>query len=79
MDRFYPALIGFLGCEPWPEPQTLGQRLQAERRRRGLTIDRAAALLGVDEGTLGRWETGEWNVHSHRCRKLLAEFLEGAP
>jgi transcriptional regulator with XRE-family HTH domain len=59
-DRFYPGLIGYLGYEPWPEPETLGERFAAERRRRGLSIDRAAALVGVDEETFRRWERGEW-------------------
>jgi transcriptional regulator with XRE-family HTH domain len=56
----YPAIIAFLGREPWPQPQTLGQALLAERRRRGLEIRKAAALVGVDEGTWRRWERGEW-------------------
>lgn len=52
----YPAIIAFLGYEPWPEPQTLAEKLRAERRRRGLRICRAAKLAGVDEGTFGGWE-----------------------
>lgn len=59
-DRFYPGVIEFLGYEPWTEPMTLGAALRAERRRRGLAISGAALLVGVDEGTFGRWERGEW-------------------
>lgn len=78
MDRFYLALIAFLGYEPWSEPETLGERLKAERRRRGLAVSRAAALHGLDEGTWLRRESGEWNVHSTRCLNIIATFLTGA-
>ena len=78
-DRFYPAIISFLGYEPWPEPVTIGERLQAERRRRGLAVGPAATRNGLDEGTWLRWESGEWNVHSRRCRKIVDAFFKGAP
>jgi hypothetical protein len=42
LDRSWPAIIAYLGREPWPEPRTLGARLLAERRRRGLFIFEAA-------------------------------------
>jgi DNA-binding transcriptional regulator YiaG len=58
--HLYPAVIEYLGYEPWEEPSTLGEALIAERRRRGLEIRRAAELVGVDEGTWRRWERGEW-------------------
>lgn len=56
----YPALIRFLGYEPWPQARTLGEALLAERRRRGLVLKQAAKQIDVDEGTLARWERGEW-------------------
>ena len=73
--RFYPGIIRFLGTEPWPEPRTLGERLRAERRRRGLPRADAASLVGVDESTFWRWETDQWKVHSHRCQELVEAFL----
>lgn len=54
----YPAIIAYLGYEPWSEPQSLGENLTAERRRRGLSIRQAAELLKIDEGTFGAWERG---------------------
>jgi transcriptional regulator with XRE-family HTH domain len=57
---FYPAIIGFLGYKPWSEPATLAEALLIERRRRGIEIRAAAALVGVDEGTWRRWERAEW-------------------
>lgn len=74
--HMYPALIAFLGCEPWPEPETLGEALRAERRRRGLAVKQAAPLVGVDEGTWLRWELGERRPGA-RSRKLIGEFLGG--
>ncbi len=73
-DRVYPALIAYLGYEPWGESVTLGERLKAERRRRGLSIERAAALIGVDEGTFGRWERGQWKPQP-RSLSALDSFL----
>jgi Mg chelatase-like protein len=54
--RLYPKVIAFLGYEPWPEPVTLGEKLCAERKRRGLSCKRAAEVLGIDEGTWTAWE-----------------------
>ena len=54
----YPKVISFLGYEPWPEPQTLKDKLLAERRRRGWSIRQAAASIKVDAGTFSRWEAG---------------------
>lgn len=56
--RQYPAIIAFLGYEPWPEPQTLGGILIAERRRLGMSSAEAAVEIGVDQGTYLRWEKG---------------------
>jgi hypothetical protein len=64
----------YLGFEPWPQPASLGDRLKAERRRRGLSIEGAAALIGVDEGTLGRWERGIWRPQA-RSFSLIDGFL----
>ena len=74
---FYPAIIRFLEREPWPVPATLAEELQAERRRRGLSIADAAAVVGVDEGTYGRWESGVWKPQP-KSSKLIERFLGGA-
>jgi DNA-binding transcriptional regulator YiaG len=57
--RFWPRIIGFLGYDPSPEPQTLGERIWAERRKLGLSQAEAARLLGLEEGTLRRYERGK--------------------
>ncbi len=58
--RYYPAILAYLGYDPFPPPQTLPERIAAKRRQLGITIKQAAALAGVDEGTFGRWANGEW-------------------
>ena len=54
-----PAILAFLGCDPSPQPGSLGRRLRHCRRVRGMTQAALAARLGVDPGTLARWEREE--------------------
>ena len=72
--RLFPKVIVFLGYEPWDEATTFGERLIAERRRRGLSVKRAALLLGVDEGTFAKWE-GEGRmprlIHRLKCEEFI--------
>lgn len=73
----YPALINYLGAEPWRPPTSPGERLLAARRRRGLSLRAAAFIIGVDEGTLLRCERlNDWPRYSEPRRKL-AQFLHG--
>ena len=71
---YYPAIVEFLGYEPWPEPKSFGGRLRAERYRRGWTIAHSAARLGVDEGTFGSWERGRHELTS-ASRSICLQFL----
>tara|TARA_R110002124_G_scaffold243235_1_gene408344 strand:- start:56042 stop:56467 length:426 start_codon:yes stop_codon:yes gene_type:complete len=73
----YPAIIRYLGYEPWAEPLTLGSSLLAQRRRQGLSIRGAAEIVGVDEGTFGRWESGEWKPQL-RSLPIIDRFLGAA-
>jgi DNA-binding transcriptional regulator YiaG len=73
-DWLYPSIIQFLGREPWREPQTLAERLRAERRRRGITIYTAAGLMGVAHGALANWEAGA-SQPSKPNRKRVDSFL----
>ena len=76
--RFYPSLIRFLECEPWPEPRTIGQRLQTERLRRGLTRRQLAEILNVDLSSISNWEIGRKPRHHLSIAKIEA-FLSGEP
>jgi hypothetical protein len=74
-DQFFPAMIRYLGCEPWPEPPTLSEALVAERRRRGLPVKTAARHLGVDESS---WESRAWKP-TRRTLGKIQDFLGFCP
>lgn len=56
--RFLPAVIRFLGHDPWPTGETIGDRIRGARRRMGLTQAEAGRLAGVSEGTVYDLEHG---------------------
>jgi transcriptional regulator with XRE-family HTH domain len=76
LERFWPSIIRYLGREPWSPPASIGERLRAERRRRGLSIASAAAMVGVDEGTFGRWERGAWKPQPRSMPRIALFFGE---
>ncbi|HUY03722.1 MAG TPA: helix-turn-helix transcriptional regulator [Rhodocyclaceae bacterium] len=69
-----PAILRFLGYDPYPEGKTLGERMLALRRTKGWTIREAASQLEVDVGTWGRWER---NIASPKgqYRLMLNKFF----
>ena len=69
-----PAILQFLGYDPFPEPNTLPERMLAKRRAMGWSIKEAARQLRVDEGTWGAWERGE-TILFRKHRVQLARFL----
>jgi transcriptional regulator with XRE-family HTH domain len=69
-----PAIIEFLGRDPFGNAASLSDRLAAARRKRGWTIKQAAEQLGVDEGTWGRWEKTE--IPWKRYQAIAEAFLE---
>ena len=72
--RFLPAIIQFLGYDPFPEPITLSDRLMAKRRELGWSRKKAAKQWGVFESTLQKWERGEpIFLRSHRV--MVARLL----
>jgi len=69
-----PAIIRFLGYDPFPEPKTLREHLLAKRREMGWSIEQAAELMGVDPGSWSKWERGQTVLYrQHRIR--VASFL----
>ena len=55
---FLPKIIEFLGYCPYDPDWTPGARLIWIRGYFGLSQEAMARRLGVDPGTLGRWESG---------------------
>jgi DNA-binding XRE family transcriptional regulator len=72
-----PALIGWLGYDPFPALKTLQDRMRAVRRARGWTIVEAARHIGIDPATWGRWERTGLPLWP-RYRTRLEEFLTRA-
>lgn len=72
--RHYPAILAFLGYDPFPPPVTLADRLKAKRRALGLSIDALAAQLGVDPSTVADWERSK-TVLLRTHRRMLVGFL----
>ena len=69
-----PAIIRFLGYEPFKLATTLREHMQAYRWRNGLSITEAARQIGVDESSWSQWErTGL--IPWVRYRTLIDEFL----
>jgi transcriptional regulator with XRE-family HTH domain len=69
-----PAIVGFLGYDPFPPPATLAERLLQARRKNGWSTGEAASQLGVDRTTWQDWERGELILfRKHRAK--VAELL----
>jgi ribosome-binding protein aMBF1 (putative translation factor) len=58
----------------WAAGESVGERLLAYRRERGLCQAALARLLGVDPGTLSRWERG-LRVPTGKHARLAERFL----
>jgi transcriptional regulator with XRE-family HTH domain len=70
--RYIPAILEFLGYNPFPSGSTLAERLAAVRKVLGLAQRKLALSLGVDEGTLQSWEAGQ-----HKPIGRNVELIEG--
>ena len=69
--RYLPRIVEFLGYDPFPPPQTLGERIVAARRRLGIPRKKLARRLRVDEGVLKRWEENRMKPQGRYLSKLL--------
>jgi DNA-binding transcriptional regulator YiaG len=53
----YPVIIAFLGYYPFDhETATLGGKIKRYKHEHGLSNEKLAKVLGVDEGTIANWE-----------------------
>jgi transcriptional regulator with XRE-family HTH domain len=75
--RYYPAIIDWLGYEPFSKPDTEGEALRQARLRRGLTAQEEADAIGIDEQTLLRFENGSSVAPTTRQR--LISFASKSP
>ena len=76
-DHSFPAighcgkLIEFVGYDPFPQPTTFAEELLSFRRIRGLRMEDAAQLAGVDPCSWSSWERGEREITSSYFKKLV--------
>ncbi len=68
--QYIPAVVLFLGYDPYPAAATLPERMLAFRRARGWTMAQAAQKIGVDEGTWEVWERGTTTPWPRFCERL---------
>jgi transcriptional regulator with XRE-family HTH domain len=73
--RYVPAILSFLGYDPFPPAQTLGDRLISARKLLGLSQRKLALSLRVDPGTLQSWEA-EQHKPTGRSVERVEGFLE---
>jgi len=72
-----PAIIRFLGYDPFPAPKNIPERLLPKRRATGWSNKEAARQLGTDEATWGDRERG--GVILYRDHQLPVVRLLGLP
>jgi len=66
-----PKIIEFLGHDPFEkETENLGDKIREFRRIHGLSQKKLARQLGVDQTTIGSWESGE-----HQPTKKLSDKI----
>ena len=75
LPRNYGQIVRFLGKDPEPAGDGLGERLRAWRRRQGLTQARLAADLGLDERAVTDFEGGRRDT-SRRATQVLVALID---
>jgi len=70
-----PAIIEFVGYNPLPPADGLGEELVRRRTTLGLSQKEAAVRMDVDPATLARWECSEkqpWGKFVEIVKRFLA-------
>lgn len=72
----WARIIRWLGYDPTPEPQTIGERLRAKRRALGWSEAKTAAYLGWNDATIRRYERGSRRSAGERLHWLQVFLTE---
>jgi transcriptional regulator with XRE-family HTH domain len=56
---FLKPIVEFLGYNPFPHGETIAERLVNHRKARGWTQKHFAAVMGIDQATLAKYERGD--------------------
>ena len=71
-----PAVVSFLGYDPFAEAVSFGARLRAARRRCGLTQKKLARGLGTTQAVVSLLETGG-EIMNPRVLAAVQAFVDG--
>ena len=71
----WPAVLTFLGYDPRPEGQTVGEKLRRHREGLGLSLVRAAEVMGVDPSTLNQWERWPDSRQNYLSMPQIIRFI----
>jgi DNA-binding transcriptional regulator YiaG len=71
-----PAIIKFLGYDPFPDPGGLINEMKQWRVRSGLSTTEAAGLLGMEGATWAYWEQGARKPGKRTVKAILALISE---
>jgi DNA-binding XRE family transcriptional regulator len=75
---FLPKIIEFLGYVPLSiMPRNSGKKIAFYRRLLGLSQEGLARRLGIDPGTLSKWENGKSQPSEELLQKFMAFLGEG--
>jgi transcriptional regulator with XRE-family HTH domain len=72
--RFIARIIEFLGYDPIPEPESFPEKLKTRRLKMGLSQKKLGIKLGIDPGTIWKWEKGMHKPVTE-YRKLIFKIL----
>jgi transcriptional regulator with XRE-family HTH domain len=75
--RLMPAIIRFLGYNPFPPAERMTDRLVLHRKSCGLSQVEFAGQIGVDPCTLAGWERGEREPKGELAQRV-ASFLQSS-
>jgi DNA-binding XRE family transcriptional regulator len=74
MSGISPAcIIAFIGYYPFDhETATFGGKIRRYKYEHGLSNEKLATLLEVDEGTVANWERNKWFPLARSLEKVLS-------
>jgi transcriptional regulator with XRE-family HTH domain len=75
----WPGVLRFLGYDPRPPANTIGDRLRLHREGLGLSKEELADRLGLDPGTVRAWERWPDKRQSYRSIPVIARFISANP
>ena len=73
--RYLPNIVEFLGYVPLIcVPKTLGERIMIVRQVSGMSQEELARSIGIDPGTLGKWERDKSRPTEKLFKRLKTKF-----